>query len=217
MAKVTGGLLSFGARGSIGKTLVMSKWKGIPYARQHVVPANPRTTAQQTNRSIFAFLREAYKRAPVDVTAPFEAFASGRPLTGMNKFVGENMRVLQGQSNLGFLIVSPGARGGLPPISVNAVTGAGAGEIDVSVDTPDAPTGWTLTKAVAVAVPDQDPDGIYEGEIVVAEDAAAPYNPDLTGLVAGATYLVGVYLVWTKPDGKLAYSASSGSLVAAHA
>jgi hypothetical protein len=105
MAKVTGALLSFGARGQIGKTLVMSKWKGIPYARQHVVPANPRTTAQQTNRAIFAFLREAFKRGPAEMVDAFNAYAIGRPLTGMNKFVGENTRVLQGQTDLDFIIL----------------------------------------------------------------------------------------------------------------
>lgn len=207
MAKLTGALLSFGARGQIGKTLVVSKWKGIPYARQHVVPANPRTTAQQTNRRIFALLRELYKRAPAAMVAPFEAFASGRPLTGMNKFVGENTRVMQGETDLTNLIISPGARGGLPPLTFSAADSATAGQIDVAMTAPDAPDGWTLSKAVAVAVPNQAPDGIFEGTIYSAEDATAPYAPNLTG-VANGDYIVGGYLVWTKPDGTLAYSAS---------
>jgi len=212
MAKLTGALLSFGARGQIGKTLVVSKWKGIPYARQHVVPANPRTTAQQTNRRIFALLREVYKRAPAAITAPFEAFASGRPLTGMNKFVGENTRVLQGETDLTNLIFSPGAKGGLPPISFSAADSATAGQIDVSMSVPDAPDGWTLTKAVAVAITNQAPDGIFEGVIVSAEDLTAPYAPNITGL-DNDEYVVGGYLVWTKPDGSLAYSASSSDVV----
>src|SRR4051812_13108228 len=182
MAKLTGALLSFGARGQIGKTLVVSKWKGIPYARQHVVPANPRTTAQQTNRRIFAFLRELFKRAPAAITGPFDAFASGRPLTGMNKFVGENTRVLQGETGLDNLIISPGARGGLPPITFTATDSVTANQIDVSMSAPAAPTGWTCVGAVAVAVPDQAPDGIYEGTIYSAEDDVSPYAPNLTGV-----------------------------------
>jgi len=43
MSKLTGPLLSFGARGQIGKAMVTSTWKGVPYARQYVVPANPQT------------------------------------------------------------------------------------------------------------------------------------------------------------------------------
>ena len=48
MAKVTGGLLSLSSSGSIADTLTFSKWKGRPYVRQRVVPANPQSTAQQT-------------------------------------------------------------------------------------------------------------------------------------------------------------------------
>ena len=57
MAKLTGPLLSFGATGQIAKTMVVGTWRGIDYARQYVVPANPRTTAQQANRTRFALLR----------------------------------------------------------------------------------------------------------------------------------------------------------------
>jgi hypothetical protein len=217
MAKVTGALLSFGARGQIGKTLVMSKWKGIPYARQHVVPANPKTTAQQTNRKIFAFMRELFKRAPAAMVDAFNAYAIGRPLTGMNKCVGENVRVLQGQTDLDFLIVSPGNGGGLPPITFSAVTGSAAGDIDVAISVPDAPAGWTLTSAISVAVPQQSPSGIFAGAMVSAEDVSTPYAPDLTGLVAGAIYVVGGFLKWTKPDGSIAYSASSSAVATAHA
>lgn len=213
MAKVTGGLLSFGARGQIGKTLVMSKWKGIPYARQHVVPANPQTTAQQTNRRIFALLREMFKRSPGAVTDPFNAFAKGKPLTGMNKFVGENTRVLQGETSLANLIISPGAGGGLPPLTFAAVDSVTAHQIDVSMTGPPAPSGWTLTKAVAVAVPNQAPDAIYAGDILTAEDVTAPYAPNITGAITGQEYLVAGYLVWTKPDGSLAYSASVSDMV----
>jgi hypothetical protein len=210
-------LLSFGARGQIGKTLVMSKWKGIPYARQHVVPANPQTTAQQTNRAIFAFLREAFKRGPTEMVDAFNAYAIGRPLTGMNKFVGENTRVLQGQTDLDFLILSPGNGGGLPPITFAAVTGGSAGDIDTTFTVPPPPAGWTLTEAIAVAVPQQDPSGIFAGNIVAAVDATTPYAPALTGLVAGAIYVVGGFLKWTKPDGSIAYSASTTVVATAHA
>lgn len=217
MAKVTGALLSFGARGSIGKTIVMSKWKGIPYARQHVVPANPQTTAQQTNRAIFAFMRELFKRAPTPLVDAFNAYAVGRPLTGMNKCVGENVRVLQGQTDLDFLIMSPGNGGGLPPITFTAVTGGTSGHIDVAMVPPTPPAGWTLTSAIAVAVPQQDPSGIFAGAMQSAEDLTAPYAPNFTTLVAGATYVVGGFLKWTKPDGSIAYSASSSAVAVAHA
>jgi hypothetical protein len=208
MAKVKGALLSFGGRGSVGKTVVYSSWKGIKYAREHVIPANPQTEAQMVVRRTFALLREAFKRAPTLVTAPWNAFASGRPFTGMNKFVGENVRVLNGEADLANLIHSPGARGGLPPESFSAAATANPGEIEGTFTVPTAPAGWTLQGAVMVAVKDQAPDGIFTGEILAAEDLTAPYAPLITGADSGDDYRVGGYLRWSKPDGTLAYSAS---------
>lgn len=50
MAKLKAPLLSFGASGQIAKTIVYFPWKGLNVARKHVVPANPNTTDQQTQR-----------------------------------------------------------------------------------------------------------------------------------------------------------------------
>lgn len=208
MAKLTGPLLSFGARGSVGKTLVAASWRGVPYARQYVVPANPKTTDQTVIRSTFALLREMWKLAPSALQAPWNAFASGRPFTGMNKIVGENVRVLKYEPDMSNFIASPGALGGLAPTTFQAVTGSNAGEIDVTFTVPAAPTGWTLDKAVAIAFKDQAPDGIFSGTIVTGEDNSAPYAFTLSGLPAGQVCICCGWLVWTKPDGRKAYSVS---------
>jgi hypothetical protein len=50
MAAVRGPALSLSARGAIAKTIVYSAWKGIPVARHYVVPANPKTAGQNTQR-----------------------------------------------------------------------------------------------------------------------------------------------------------------------
>jgi len=54
MAKVKGPLFSLDARGQIAKTLVYMGWKGIADVRKYVIPANPNTAAQQTQRGYFA-------------------------------------------------------------------------------------------------------------------------------------------------------------------
>lgn len=59
MAKVTGPLLSLDASGSVANTITFSKWKGINYLRQRVVPSNPKTAGQKTARSIFGVLAKA--------------------------------------------------------------------------------------------------------------------------------------------------------------
>lgn len=209
MAKLTGPLLSFGSRGQIGKSMVTAKWRGIAYARQYTVPANPRTTAQQANRTRFAFLREMYKLAPAAVIAPWTAFAQGRPFLPVNKFVGENNRLLVGQVDLSTSIMSPGARGGLPPISVTGGTGAVAGDVTVTIVPPSQlPDGWTIVECAAAAAVEQDPVGIFSGPFVAGTDATDPYVITLGGFDPGETCRVWGWVVYEKPSGDLAYSVS---------
>lgn len=208
MAKVTAPLLSFGARGQIGKTMVNSKWRGINYTRQYVVPSNPNTLAQQGVRKLFAYLREMWKRAPAGVVDPWNAFASGRPFLGVNKFVGENVRILNGESTMDGIIFSPGARGGLPPVGVTVSPGSNPGEIVIAGAAPTAPDGWTFDALCAAACPDGDPTGFFVGPFVYGEDTSSTYSITLSGLGAGTPCQVGVWARWIKPNGDKAYSAS---------
>lgn len=217
MAKTTAPLLSFGARGQIAKTMVSSKWRGISYMRQYVVPGNPRTTAQQGVRKLFAYMREMWKLAPGGVTAAWNAFAAGRPFLGLNKFIGENVRVMNGESDLDNIIFSPGARGGLPPITVSAVAGAGAGEIIVTGAAPTAPDGWVFDALCAAAVPDGDPTTFFAGPFVYGEDTTSAYSITLSGLGASTPCQVGVWARWTKSNGDKAFSVSTTYHVTAHA
>lgn len=214
MAKLTAPLLSFGARGQIGKTMVVGSWRGVKYARQHVVPANPRTTAQQANRTRFAFLREMYKLAPPAVQAPWIQFCKGRPFLPFNKFVGENNRLLNGETDLQNMIVSPGAAGGLPPISVAAVSGGDPGEVDVTIVPPAAlPDGWSITECGAAAVHDVDPVSLFDGVFIAATDATAPYEITLEGLGTGENCVAFGWVVYEKPDGSAAFSVSVADTV----
>lgn len=209
MAKLTGPLLSFGADGQIGKAMVTAKWRGIAYARQYTIPANPRTTAQQANRARFAFFREQWKLAPALVRNTFDAFATGRKFVGFNAFVGENNRLAQGQSDLQSQQMSPGARGGLPPQGVSAATGAGTGEVDVTVTPPtQLPDGWTVTACAAAAVVDQDPAGIFSGNFVADSDDSDPYVITLDGFEAAQDVVVYGWIIYEKPNGQTAYSVS---------
>ena len=53
MAKVNAPLFSFNASGKLANSLVYFPWKGIDSVRSYVVPANPNTAAQQTQRGYF--------------------------------------------------------------------------------------------------------------------------------------------------------------------
>lgn len=214
MAKVTAPLLSMGAKGQIGKSMVLAKWRGVDYARQYTKPANPRTEAQQANRTMFALLREMHKLAPGPLRDPWDAFAKGRPFTGVNKFVGENMRVLKGQPDLTLFIGSPGAAGGIPPQAVTATDAGGAGAIEVEVIAPDQlPSGWAVYRVAAAAFINQDPSGYFAGPLKAAIGLAAADTVTLDGFAPGDELVAVGWVIYTKPDGSKAYSVSLGDTV----
>lgn len=219
MAKVKGPLLSLQAKGQIGKAQVYASWRGVLYARQHVVPANPRSTGQQTTRNTFSSIQDLWKRLGTIARAPWTAYASGKPLTNRNAITSKNVAVLRGAANNDAYVGSPGARGGPAASAVAAAGGAGAGEIDCTVTSPPTPTGWSLTSAQAFALEEGDPADLVPSPIAEAENVAPVEDGDtivsLTGLTSATTYVVVGWLKWAKPDGTVAYGASLGTTTAA--
>jgi hypothetical protein len=98
MAKVNGGLFSLGARGKFAKTMVYMSWKGIDDVRQYVIPANPRTAAQTTQRGHLAYAVEEYKSLLLNAAdkqaLSIWASTEARPMSGFNKFVKEEVNML---------------------------------------------------------------------------------------------------------------------------
>ena len=204
MAKITAPLLSFGASGSLAKTLVASKWKGRPYMRQHVIPANPKSVAQVLTRDAFSFAAATWKIGGPLLRAPWERFAVGQVLTGRNKFQGNFVSENRGETDLLSWNISPGAKGGLPPLTIVA-SSPGVNDINLLLTTPTPPTGWTLTSAQGFAIRDQDPQtGILFG--TVEDEDLASTNVLLPGLTTAVLYVCGAWLKWAKPDATVAYS-----------
>lgn len=54
MVKPKAPFFGFGASGKIGDVLVFGSWKGIDVAREYVIPANPQSTGQTTQRGYFS-------------------------------------------------------------------------------------------------------------------------------------------------------------------
>ena len=88
MAIVKAPLFSLAASGQLAKSLVYLNWKGIKDVRQHVIPANPRTTAQQAQRSKLtgAVSRwHTYEFSAMDTTAIAQlASVQANPMSGFN-------------------------------------------------------------------------------------------------------------------------------------
>jgi len=206
MATPTGPLLSFGASGTLGKTIVFSKWKGRPYVRRHVVPANPQTAAQTLTRNAFGFASNLWKSAPTLLRTPWVRFAQGQVLSARNAFIGKNTAILRPEVDILLWIGSPGAKGGLAPLT--AVLTPTSQGFTVAVTAPAVPTGWTLTAAVSAALESQNPQTGVDFLITAADEDPFSSPVTLTGLKALTAYTVATWLVWTKPDASLAYGAA---------
>jgi len=72
MAKVKAPLLSLGASGAIGKTLVYFPWKGINAVREYVIPTNPQTDRQTDQRAFIKEVVPLLHTQMIDETDPFD-------------------------------------------------------------------------------------------------------------------------------------------------
>lgn len=211
MAKVTAPLLSFGASGTIAKTMTFATWRGVPYTRRHVIPANPRTTAQVLTRDIFSALEVRWKQGGPLLRAVWDRFATGQRFVGRNAYLGQNIRASRGEVDLEDYIGSPGAKGGLPPASL-VLASVAANGIEATITAPAPPTGWTLTSGIATALKDQPPEDTVTDVVQEGEQVALPGDVDFTGLDT-VDYIVAAWLKWEKPDGSIAYGASLTDII----
>src|SRR3972149_639905 len=90
MAKLKAPLLSFGASGKLADTLVYFPWKGLAVVRSYVIPANPNSAGQQTQRGILTESVASWHALGLDdddVTA-WNRYAASRPTpqSGFNAF-----------------------------------------------------------------------------------------------------------------------------------
>ncbi len=206
MAKLTGALMSMGARGQIGKALTVSRWRGIAYAKSYSVPSNPRTQKQQSTRTTFSTLSAVWKGAPEILRAPWNEFARNRSFLPRNAIIGQNIRAMRGEADMSDFVGSPSALGGAALLGVTATPGDGS--ITVEPEAPDPDTGWTIKRAVAVAIPNGNPSEPLKGPIRSGSADADPWEFEIDGLENDQEYVVSAWLEWERPDGKTAFGAS---------
>ncbi len=72
MAKLKAPLMSFGASGAIAKAIVYFPWKGLNVAREYVIPSNPKTTLQTTQRGYLSDAVDGIHAAQADATNPLD-------------------------------------------------------------------------------------------------------------------------------------------------
>jgi len=206
MSKVRAPLLSWGAGGQIAKTQVYATWKGRPYVRQYVIPANPNSTGQQLTRNTFKYLNRLWSYLPAGALGAWALYGNNQRYTARNGWLSVNNGALRTKTDLTDLIMSIGAGSGI--VAQNMAVVGGAGTATVTLTEPSLPVGWTITKAWAMAIQSVDPQTSDVFQAVAASDDAAPYSVALAGLTNGVEYVVGGWFEYTKADGKKAYGIS---------
>lgn len=151
MAKLVAPLFSFSARGQLAKSLVYSGWKGIDDVRSYVVPSNPRSSGQQTQRGYFSEGVEMWHSLGLtaDDVEAWNRYANTlpRPQSGFNAFTGSvmNLRV----AGISLANLAMGFNGG--------IADSGAGQVDFTVEEDGSAVavnfywGYTPTSLINVA------------------------------------------------------------------
>lgn len=91
MVKLTAPMFSLGASGTIGKAVTFAGWKGRPYARERVIPANPKTVLQVAMRAMLKFLSQAWVDVGTTPQGTWDERAKQGNYSPFNAYVGANM------------------------------------------------------------------------------------------------------------------------------
>ena len=174
MVKVTAPVMSLEASGSLAGALVFSKWKGRPYVRSLVRPANPRSPGQTSNRARMKFLSGSHPAKDSQEMLSWLTIAESLKISPFNAFVRGNMR--DWQSFLAPTQATPADRTGTPPgIPTLTVTpGQRRADLAIVAGSPGPDWGYIVHRALTTAfVP-----GPTNVVAVVAGGAATNYWTD---------------------------------------
>ena len=159
MAKVAGPLLSLSASGKFANTLVASVWKGIPYMRQYVVPANPQTAAQVAHRALFtagvSFWQTLKAVAVMKTAWGVEALVSPDTQSGFNVFMQNYLQMVKEDAAASFAVLFEDTAGVPSWTMKNAddeATGDEAGDFLIWRGTTKSNLAYIETKAIVAGV-----------------------------------------------------------------
>lgn len=124
MAKVTG--VFTGVKGKVGNA-VYAMWKGIQVLKTRVIPANPQSEAQTTNRDLFTNIITMFKGIVASLVTKFwDPFAT-QYQTGWSNLIGKNQAAGSGSAiDYESVIVSHGSLPGEAIVTATYATATGA-------------------------------------------------------------------------------------------
>lgn len=180
MAKLTGPLMSFGARGKLGGSLVYSAWKGVSTVRQLVTPANPQTAAQTAQRDLMALVVSVWRNTDLKliIRTAWDKLAqlTGRPISGFNAFVSQLVKLAAEDPDASI---------------VTNVTSFKVGNVSLALANIDDMAAGDETGDFSIAYGAAPDQLLYETETPIVGGAIG-FEPSASGFEAGKTIFVAV-------------------------
>jgi hypothetical protein len=90
MVKLAGPMMSLEASGTIANAITFAKWKGRPYARQRVIPTNPKSVKQVSVRAMMTFLTQYWASQTAPNKATWDVAAKAAAISTFNAYVAAN-------------------------------------------------------------------------------------------------------------------------------
>jgi len=181
MVKLTGPMFSMTASGTIGNTLTYSVWKGRAYARQRVIPSNPKSAGQTGMRAMFSFLSKQWTGLTAPDQATFDDDAEAKSISSFNSYMKLNMDRWKNYLPPSQTFTPAAAS---TPLTITTMTLTG-GEAYVNIElTPSAATDIWGFEIYRDAAEITDPNNSNCIAVIEGDGAnAVEYND--TGLAAG--------------------------------
>jgi len=157
MAVLKAPLLSLDARGQFGKAIVYSGWKGIKVGRAHVVPANPKTADQITQRGYVTSVVAAWKNYFIGTEgrAAWNRWALNAvsAMSGFNGFSSQALKMIAIDPDASFADTMTEIAGNLVKFGMENLDDGAAGDEagDFEIWAGDTISGMVWTEDVAIA------------------------------------------------------------------
>lgn len=149
MVRVQAPALSLQASGSLAGALVYSKWKGRPYVRSLVTPANPKSGGQVGMRSMLKFLSQNWSSVSAGSQATWETRADQKVISPFNAYVGYNQ--FRWRDFLAPTSHDPEAVADTPAVIGATTAVAGVRSVTVTAPITTANDGWGVALFRALA------------------------------------------------------------------
>lgn len=153
MARLTGPLLSLGAKGEFGGSVIYDRYAGQDIARSKVAARNPNTPAQAESRGAFATLSWLWQLADTRIRPFWGAYVSDFDMPARAAFIKASLARVRGEPDMDGFRAVVGVSGGLQPLGMTVVPQSR--QLSVKLVTPYPPPDWTFRRPTACAFPDQ--------------------------------------------------------------